>query len=162
MYRAAKVAKSGAGQRLWCRCVSRSQMNFGHGRLLATLLVACFAQLAQAQTDFERGFIEGYGKGYQDGIAAGQPGAARSPYTGPPGIVVVRAWYGDGNKSCDLTAWAAARFNRRTNSEIDVTNKICGDPAPGQRKTLRVDFLCNGQTKTAEAPEHRRLSLFCY
>lgn len=136
-------------------------MGIGFCRMLSALL-ACFAQFAVAQTDFERGFKEGYGKGYQDGVNAAQSRLARNPSVVPAGIVVIRAWYGDDNNSCDLTAWSAARFNSRTSGEVEVTNQMCGDPAPGKRKSLRVDFLCNGQARTLEAYEHRRLSLYCY
>lgn len=86
----------------------------------------------------------------------------KGPGAGPAGIVVIRARYGDDNKSCDLTAWAAKHFNGRTSGDVEVTNQICGDPAPGSRKSLRVEFLCRGQTRTAEAYEHRRLGLYCY
>lgn len=117
---------------------------------------------AVAQSDFERGYRDGYGKGYQDGLNAAQTGLVKSHSAGPPGIVVIRARYGDDNKSCDLTAWSAKHFNGRTGGDVEVTNKLCGDPSPGNRKSLHVEFLCNGQAKTAEAFEHRRLSLYCY
>jgi hypothetical protein len=134
---------------------------------IAALLLALGAHPAFAESDFERGYREGYGRGYQDGLGATQfspiqSSPARRPSTGPAGIVVIRARYGDDHKSCDLTAWAAKHFNSRTSAEVDVSNQICGDPSPGNRKSLHVEYLCNGQTKMEEAYEHRRLSLSCF
>jgi hypothetical protein len=129
---------------------------------LVGLLLAVDIHLACAESEFERGFREGYSKGYQDSLNAGKSIPAKPQSGAPPGIVVVRAWYGDDHKSCDLTAWAAKHFNSRTSADVEVTNEICGDPSPGNRKSLRVEFLCNGQTRTEEAYEHRQLSLRCY
>ena len=135
--------------------------------VLAGLLLAFGVQQACAESDFERGYREGYGRGYQDGLGATQFSPAQShsprrPSTGPAGIIVIRARYGDDHKACDLTAWAAQRFNGRTSAEVDVSNAICGDPSPGNRKSLHLEYLCNGQAKTEEAYEHRRLSLYCH
>lgn len=133
--------------------------------VLAGLLLTLAVPPAFAESDFERGYREGYGIGYRDGQSAGRAGQSNlvnRPSAGPAGIVVIRAWYGDEHKYCDLTAWAAKHFNSRTSAEVEVTNQICGDPSPGNRKSLRVEYLCKGQTKTEDAYEHRRLSLHCY
>ena len=135
--------------------------------VLAGLLLAHGAHPAFAESDFERGYREGYGRGYQDGLGATQfsptqSHPARRPGAVPAGIIVIRARYGDEHKACDLTAWAAQRFNGRTSAEVDVSNQICGDPSPGNRKSLHVEYLCNGQAKMEEAYEHRRLSLSCF
>ncbi len=134
---------------------------------LAGLLLALCVQPACAESDFERGYREGYGRGYQDGLGAthlspAQSHSARRSGMVPAGIIVIRARYGDDHKACDLTAWAAQRFNGRTSAEVDVSNAICGDPSPGNRKSLHVEYLCNGQAKTEETYEHRRLSLYCH
>jgi hypothetical protein len=42
-----------------------------------------------------------------------------------------------------------------------VTNDICGDPAPGARKELKVTFFCGGIPKEASAYEHRTIYLGC-
>lgn len=135
----------------------------GFSVLLVGILLAAGTPVALAETEFERGYREGYGQGYQDGMSAHQSVAAKpKPYSGAPGIVVIRAWYGDDHRSCDLTSWAAGRFNNRTSAAVDVSNSICGDPAPGKRKSLQVEFYCKGEVRTADAYEHRKLSLNCY
>lgn len=131
--------------------------------LLGSLLLVIGTPAALAETEFERGYREGYGQGYQDGLSERRSAAVKpKPYSGAPGIVVIRAWYGDDHRSCDLTSWAAGRFNNRTSAAVDVSNSICGDPAPGKRKSLQVEFYCKGELKTADAYEHRQLSLNCY
>ena len=132
------------------------------GPALAGFLLAFIAYPALAESDFERGYREGYANGYREGMSASQANPVRRPVSGPAGIIVIRAWYGDEHKYCDLTAWAAKHFNSRTSAEVDVSNQICGDPSPGNRKSLHVEFLCNGQTRMEEAYEHRRLRLSCF
>ena len=129
---------------------------------LAGFLLTFCSHFAFAESDFERGYRDGYRKGYQDGMNSGPSGSPQWQGGGTQGIVVIRARYGDENRSCDLTARAAQRFNGRADAEVDVSNQLCGDPAPGGRKSLQLEYLCKGQTRTAEAYEHRRLSVNCY
>lgn len=128
----------------------------------AALLAALCTSPASAESDFERGYREGYSRGFQDGQNS-KPSPPRSGFRhNPSGIVVTRAWYGDYRRSCDATSWAVRAFNNRMRADAEVTNGICGDPAPGQRKSLNVEYYCNGEAKSADAYEHRRISLSCY
>ncbi len=79
--------------------------------------------------------------------------------TGP--ISVQRAAYGSGGRVCDATRWARSRTQGRQTATLDVTNNICGDPAPGARKSLEVTYVCGSVPKTASANEHRSLFLDC-
>ena len=143
----------------------------------AAVLFACAlapAWAAAQSRDSERAYREGYDEGFRRGYERGQrdaqaqvgnppPGAVLVPVVPKRGIVVLRAWYGDGERrACELTGWAARRFNGRTSESVEVTNQICGDPAPGQRKELTVEYMCGGETRKESAYEHRRLSLSCY
>lgn len=159
---------------------------------LAGLAACAFALAAacpgvQAQDDYQRAYREGFDQGYKQGYdrarreaqsnapppgayAAPTPGAYAAPQPGyvvpvvpKRGIIVTRAWYGDGERrACNLTGWAARHFNNRTSQSVNVTNEICGDPAPGQRKELVVEYMCGAETKRASAYEHRSLSISCY
>jgi len=51
--------------------------------------------------------------------------------------------------------------NGRMTATLDVTNDICGDPSPGDRKSLDVTYGCGAIGKTASANEHRSVSLDC-
>ena len=46
-------------------------------------------------------------------------------------------------------------------ANLDVTNSICGDPSPGDRKSLDVTYVCGTIAKTASANEHRSVYLDC-
>ena len=151
------------------------------GRALAQVLVfsaaavsalPAAAQSPEYQRAYRDGFDQGFKEGYDRAMREGRggpgnppPGAAVVPMPPPPkrGVIVMRAWYGDGERrACELTGWAARRFNGRTSVSVEVTNAICGDPAPGQRKELVVEYMCGGESKRASAYEHRSLSLSCY
>ena len=94
------------------------------------------------------------------GTAPAQPAALPRP-AGFAGILIIKASYGDGRRDCDVTGWAASRFNGRASARLNVNNEICGDPAPGARKSLRVSYLCDGEEKSTSANEHRSVSLDC-
>lgn len=111
---------------------------------------------------FDRGFKEGYERAQREGGGNPPPGAMVVPVP-KRGIVVLRAWYGDEDRrTCNLTGWAARHFNGRTSQSVSVTNELCGDPAPGERKSLTVEYMCGGETRKQTAYEHRTLSLSCY
>lgn len=38
---------------------------------------------------------------------------------------------------------------------------MCGDPSPGDRKSLEVTYVCGSVAKTASANEHRSVTLDC-
>lgn len=137
--------------------------------LVMSVATASFAALplASANPDYERGYREGYRQGYQDGqkLSLSAESVSIRSNAGNKrryGIVVIRARYGNNEHRCELTAWAAERFNGRTSAEVDVTNQLCGDPAPTKRKELTVEYYCNGEARTSSAYEHRRLNLSCY
>jgi hypothetical protein len=80
-------------------------------------------------------------------------------YTGYSGFQIFRGEYGVGNRVMDVT--------NRLNSEIrgghlniQVTNaNMGGDPAPGQSKTLRVQYSYNGRQNEAVVNEGDNLNL---
>ncbi len=126
-------------------------------------LLSCGAGSALADSDYERGYREGYSRGYQDAQKSVNSSLSARPRENKTrGLVIIRATYGDYSHSCDLTSWAAGYFNNHTSATADVTNQLCGDPSPGNRKSLKVEYYCNGEQKSASAYEHRQLSLSCY
>lgn len=153
--------------------------------------VLLVAGLFAAGTVAAQTYEDGYRKGFQDGFSAGQqsvtppppaPALAPAPALQPApvlqqapvqaapvapalspnyGITIMRATYGDGRRECNLTGRLAGKMNGRNSASLDVTNQLCGDPAPGERKYLRVDYTCGGAAKQASANEHRTLHLSC-
>ncbi len=143
----------------------------------AVLLIGeAVAQRPEKGVDYDEGykagFREGYSKGYREGLAEGErrgasfvpppPPVAPPPKPGPTGpITISNAWYGTSSKNCNATGWLARRVNGRLTANVDVENKICGDPAPGQKKSLEVTYICGNFVKNASAYEHRTLYLDC-
>jgi hypothetical protein len=79
----------------------------------------------------------------------------------PYPITISIARYGDSSRDCDAIQYVARRANGRMSVSVDVTNGMCGDPAPGQRKSLDVTYVCGNRSKTASVYEHRPVYLDC-
>lgn len=117
-------------------------------------------------------FDESYRRGYDDGFAAGYDRARRevslpvvvqpTPIARPNGpIRVLSAFYGTASHSCNATHHIERSANGRRSISIAVTNKLCGDPHPGKKKELTVEYRCGDFHKTSSAPEHRDVYLNC-
>ena len=122
------------------------------------------AEQDDCRQGYRAGYDDGFRRGYEKGMhearaAAVQAPAPPPPITGP--ITVSRAVYGSSAHSCDATHWAARNANGRMSASLDVSNKICGDPSPGDRKSLDVTYVCGTIAKTATAYEHRSVYLDC-
>ena len=146
---------------------------------LAAALAASGAMVAAAEgpsgpgTEEPDRYREGYRAGYDDGFQRGyekglREGSVQAPVVapGPPPratgpITISRAVYGTSSKGCDATRWAARMANGRATATLDVSNGICGDPAPGDRKSLDVTYVCGSIAKSATAFEHRSVYLDC-
>ncbi len=148
---------------------------------LAAAFVASGAMAAAAEGPSGPGtesddYRAGYRAGYDDGFQRGYEKAMRETNTPPPpaapvapvappratGLITIsRAVYGTSSKSCDATRWAARMANGRASASLDVSNSICGDPAPGDRKQLSVTYVCGSIAKSADGYEHRSVYLDC-
>jgi hypothetical protein len=118
---------------------------------------------------YKAGFDDGFSRGYQKAMneRGGPPVVVAPPAPPPPPprstgpITITRAVYGAGNKICDATRWTRGHAQGRQTASLDVTNNICGDPAPGDRKSLEITYVCGSIPKTASANEHRSVYLDC-
>ena len=121
---------------------------------------------------YKAGFDDGFARGYQraqterGALSRGAPPpVAPQPPPPPPRstgpISITRAVYGTGSRICEATRWTRSRANGRQTASLDITNDICGDPAPGDRKTLEVTYVCGSVPKTASAREHQTIYLDC-
>ncbi len=94
------------------------------------------------------------------GARAGVIGSA--PFNNAPvvPIRIVRADYGSGPRSVDVTGFMQTLVSNGVNSLIVNNNSLGGgDPAPGQPKTLRVTYEVNGQRMEKRANEGQQLML---
>jgi hypothetical protein len=143
----------------------------------AAALAAAFAMGVGAQapgSDTSDDYRAGYRAGYDDGFQRGYDKAMREGASAPAPVVapaaparasgpitISRAVYGNGSRSCDASRWAARMSNGRATATLDVSNSICGDPAPGDRKSLDVTYVCGSIAKSATGFEHRSVFLDC-
>ena len=105
-------------------------------RLAAALALAVASASAFAQS-------AEYRRGYDDGFAAGQR-AAHDDRGGRPGwrrLTIDNADYGGRRGTCDArrAVWGELESN---NGNVRAGNQLCGDPAHGERKRLRVVYRC--------------------
>lgn len=123
-------------------------------------------------------YQEGYRQGYEDGFQAGRK-AGNRPDSRPDAIQPFRepsvnsnstrnsrirlysATYGTYKKRCDATAYTAPRINGRSSASFAVSNQMCGDPDPGQRKSLQIHYACGDTEKESTAYEHRDIYVSC-
>jgi len=134
--------------------------------LWLSLLLACAPAFAKDRDDdydegYRKGFKEGYSKGFRDGQEAAAERASAPPAAVLGPILVLRADYGTGRKTCHATRWLSRQVNGKRSASVKVTNDICGDPAVGERKQLEVSYQCGNVAKQASQYEHRTLYLDC-
>jgi hypothetical protein len=136
---------------------------------LAFGATAANAQGAREEA-YKRGYDEGFERGYQKGLAEGErrareamapppPPVAPMPMGGP--IHVTGAAYGSSAHKCDAGRYVAPRANGKMSYSFEVSNGMCGDPSPKDRKELEVTYRCGDVIKTASANEHRTIYLDC-
>jgi hypothetical protein len=125
-------------------------------RLAAFLAVAGVSASAHAQS-------AEYRRGYEDGYAAGQRAAHddRGQGRGWGRVRIEEAEYGIRGAMCDARE-GVRREVERNDGAIRVDNNLCGDPAPHQRKRLRVVYRCRDtEPARAFATEGETLKLTC-
>ncbi len=130
----------------------------------------------EAREAYRRGYEEGFSRGYRKGLDEGEqrapapPPPVLAPPPPPPGpppnvptgpIRVTGAWYGTQEHNCDATEYVARRANGKRTYSFEVSNQICGDPSPTDRKALNVTYYCGRLSRVAIANEHRTIYLDC-
>lgn len=76
----------------------------------------------------------------------------------PSTLKIIKAIYGTTEKSIDIAKELTEKIvNGRI--EIKVSNEIAGDPIPGTKKTLKIDFIKDGKTITQTVKEGDELKI---
>jgi hypothetical protein len=104
-----------------------------------------------------------YRRGYDDGYAAGQRDARgdRGPHRGWPRVFVEDAEYGAHGVACDARRAVRAEIERNHGSVL-ASNQLCGDPARGEPKRLRIVYRCgDSEAVRVIARENETLRLSC-
>jgi hypothetical protein len=125
-------------------------------RIAAVLALTAASTSAFAQsTEYRRGYDEGYAAGLR---AARED---RGGGSGWAGLHVQEAEYGVRGSMCD--ARRAVRDElERTGGTVVAHNQLCGDPAPGEQKRLRILYRCGDSDPIKVfAREGEKLRLRC-
>jgi hypothetical protein len=137
-------------------------MNIAHRNIVR---IAAVLALTAASTSAFAQSAE-YRRGYEDGYAAGQR-ATGGAQGGPDGPVawgrlhIEEAEYGARGATCNARRAVRDQLERNRGS-VTANNELCGDPAPGEQKRLRLVYRCGDSASArAFAREGERLRLRC-
>jgi hypothetical protein len=122
------------------------------GRIAAVLIMAAVSTSTFAQSNE-------YRRGYQDGFAAGQREASDGHRDRR--VHIEEAEYGVRGAVCDARE-AVRDQARRNDGAVHAGNDLCGDPARGAPKHLRIIYRCGeSQALRAVAREGETVRLSC-
>lgn len=125
-------------------------------RIAAILALTAASTSALAQSNE-------YRRGYEAGFAAGQRAAmeGRGDRGGWPRVHIEEAEYGARGAICDARR-AVHEQVERNGGAVHADNQLCGDPAPGEPKHLRIVYRCDDSAPArAFAREGETLRLNC-
>jgi hypothetical protein len=132
-------------------------------RLAAALALTAAATSAFAQNGDRRSFDAGYEAGQRDSqVDRGDRGDRGGP-RGPrwDRVRIVEAEYGARGRMCDARRSVQQEVVRNRGA-IQVGNQLCGDPAGGVPKRLRVVYRCHDTAPArVVARENETLRLTC-
>ncbi len=134
-------------------------MNIAHRHIIR---IAAMLTLSAATTAAFAQSAE-YRRGYDDGYAAAQRETRDDRGDrGPWGrLHIEEAQYGARGATCDARREVREQA-MRNRGNIEVNNQLCGDPAPGEQKRLRLVYRCGDSAAArAFAREGERLRLNC-
>jgi hypothetical protein len=128
-------------------------------RIAAILALTAASASAFAQSaEYRRGYDDGYAAGQRD--ARGDRGD-RGPYRGWGRVFIEDAEYGAHGATCDARR-AVRNEIERNNGNVRAGNQLCGDPARGEPKRLRIVYRCgDSEAVRVVARENEVLRLSC-
>jgi len=128
-------------------------------RIAAALALTAAATSSFAQDGGHRAFDAGYEAGQRDSRDDRGPRGDHGPRWDR--VRILEAEYGARGRMCDARR-AVQREVVRNHGVIHVDNNLCGDPAGGMPKRLRVVYRC-AETASARvvARENETLRLTC-
>ena len=149
--------------------------------LLALAVVALSGTAALAQPDgnpgprfygdrysYDRSYADDDRHDYRYGNRTYQPYQYQQPYHFDQraqryggGLQILEAWYGRGRRACDAAHSMRRACEGQPGCEAKAGNELCGDPTPGQVKTLYVSYRCRGRVRDITRQEGKYLRLDC-
>jgi hypothetical protein len=137
-------------------------MNIAHRhiiRIAAVLALSAASSAAFAQSaEYRRGYDAGYAAGQREAREVRDDRGERGPWGR---LHIDEAEYGARGANCDARRGVHEQAIRNRGN-IEVNNQLCGDPAPGEQKRLRLVYRCGDSAAArAFAREGERLRLNC-
>ncbi|MGJ7916024.1 hypothetical protein ACI48D_11160 [Massilia sp. LXY-6] len=125
-------------------------------RIVTVLALTAASTSAFAQSaEYRRGYDEGYAAGLR---AAGE---GRGGNSGWGRLHIEEAEYGARGSMCDARRGVRDEIER-SGGGVVAHNQLCGDPAPGEQKRLRIIYRCgDSEPVRAFAREGETLRLRC-
>ncbi len=78
------------------------------------------------------------------------------------GLKILSAAYGQlPARTCDATHELAERCNGKSVCKVKASNRLCGDPAHGVKKSLKVEYACDGRRMVRRVQEGQKIKLMC-
>lgn len=106
---------------------------------LAALCAISGQALAQS-AEYRRGYDQGYRAGVEAERRQRQEEFSRQGHGAR--ISIDEAYYGAGGNTCDARNQVQQEADRQPNPSIRASNDLCGDPAQGTVKVLRITYRC--------------------
>jgi hypothetical protein len=134
------------------------KMNIAHRNILriATVLALTAASTSVFAQSAE--YRRGYEAGYEAGLRAAREG--RGGQSGLGRLHIEEAEYGVRGSVCNARRGVRDEIERT--GVVVAHNELCGDPAPGEQKRLRIIYRCgDGEPVRAFAREGETLRLRC-
>lgn len=78
-----------------------------------------------------------------------------------PPLRIIEARYGTDRRTCDATRAVRRACEGESDCSLKAGNELCGDPTPGQVKTLYVTYRCQGRVRNITRTEGKMLGLDC-
>lgn len=131
-------------------------------RVAAVLALAAASASTFAQSgEYRRGYEGGYGEGYAERMQGPRDDRYdRGGRYGRGWVQIEEAEYGLRGANCDARRGARREIERT--GVVVAHNDLCGDPARGQQKRLRIIYRCgDSEPMRAFAREGETLRLRC-
>jgi hypothetical protein len=131
------------------KLTKQTLLNIGAVLALTAASTSAFAQSAE------------YRRGYDDGYAAGHRAGHDGPRGGWPRVHIEEAEYGARGAMCNARR-AVFDAVERNHGDVLAGNQLCGDPARGAPKHLRVVYRCgDSEPVRVVGRENETLHLGC-
>lgn len=131
--------------------------------LLATCLMVCGSAAWSQSPQYKRGYDDGFQAGRESVLQHERRAERRDDRRDEQAIRVLDARYGRGRQVCDAGPAVQQFLDQRGQADgFEVSNELCGDPAPNQTKSLTVTYQCGGSDPVrVSANEGNALRIRC-